>query len=124
MSWKVEFDEQRRWIFLMFWLDISEEDVQESSATVSAMMRDNHTRKILTDFTKAVSLAISTLDIFFLPKVYKTFGQKNFFTEAIVAPKDHKIRKDLEFYETICVNRGINARVFEDRDRALEWLSL
>jgi hypothetical protein len=122
MSWEIEFNEQNRVIFLIFRSDVSREDVQESNIAFISLMNEKAAKKILTDFTDALSLASTTLDIFSLPEIYKTIGYENPFTEAIVAPKDSKIRKDVEFYETVCVNRGINAKAFEDRGQALEWL--
>jgi hypothetical protein len=124
MSWEVGFNEKRREIYLTFRADISTEDVQESTVAITAMMNDHDAHKILTDFTGAVSLAVSTADIFGLPEAYRTLDPKVFFTEAVVAPKDSKIRRDAEFYETVCVNNSMNVRVFEARDQALEWLSL
>lgn len=123
MSWKAESDEQCGAVFLAFWGDISREDVRESSATVTAMLCDTDTRKILTDFSHATSLAASTVDIYRLPDVYRSLGLEGPFTEAVVAPNGGGIREDTEFYETVCVNRGLNVQVFKDRDRALKWLS-
>ena len=123
MPWQVEFDEQRRVILLAYRANVSYEDVHESSIAVIAMTHDKDTHKILTDFTDAVSLAHSSIDIFHLPTTYKTLGQDLPLVEAIVDPKDPKIRKDAEFYETVCINRGFTVRVFEDRDQALEWLT-
>ena len=123
MTWRIEFDEQRKPVFLTFQAKVSSKDIRESSAAVIAMMHDKDTSRILTDLTDATSLALSTVDIVLLPESYKDWGLSVSFTEAIVAPKGSKVRKEAEFYETVCVNRGINAQIFEDRDQALEWLA-
>jgi hypothetical protein len=44
-------------------------------------------------------------------------------TETIVAPKGSNIRKDVDFYETVCVNGGNNVNIFENRDQALGLLN-
>jgi hypothetical protein len=124
MTWRIEFDEHRKVIFLTFQAEVSKEDVRDSSAAVIATMHDHDTRKVLTDLAEVESLAVSTMGIYHLPKSYMQMGLNLPFTEAIVVPKSSKIRKDAEFYETVCVNRGVNARIFEDRDQALEWLTL
>ncbi|MDY6838968.1 MAG: hypothetical protein SWH78_13460 [Thermodesulfobacteriota bacterium] len=65
MSWQIEFDEERQVIFLTFKSDISKKDIHESSAAFIKMMQDKSTRKILTDFTDAQTLAASTFDIYY-----------------------------------------------------------
>lgn len=42
--------------------------------------------------------------------------------EAILIPVNQVIRKDVEFWETACLNRGFKVRLFEDRKVALDWL--
>ncbi len=44
-------------------------------------------------------------------------------TEAIVVPKGTNIRKDVDFYETVCVNGGKYVSIFENYDKALGLLN-
>lgn len=41
---------------------------------------------------------------------------------AVVAPISEEARQDIQFYETVCLNRGWNARVFTERQEAIDWL--
>ena len=41
---------------------------------------------------------------------------------AVVAPISEEARQDIQFYENVCVNRGWNARVFAERQEAIDWL--
>lgn len=43
--------------------------------------------------------------------------------EAVVLPPDGATVDSLEFFETACRNRGLDVRVFPDRDAALAWLT-
>jgi len=44
-------------------------------------------------------------------------------TEAVVASKGSIIRKDVDFYETVCVNGGKYVSIFENYDQALGLLN-
>jgi len=122
MSWQVKFDDEHRVIFLYYGADISKKDIRESIVAVVEIIRDKDVRKILTDFTECLSLSLSTFDIYQLPTEYKTAGLNVSVTEAIVAPQDPKILNDIKFYETVFLNRGVRVQIFEDREKALEWL--
>jgi hypothetical protein len=43
--------------------------------------------------------------------------------QAVVLPVNAKAAIDVLFWETVCTNRAIPVRVFQDRHSALEWLS-
>jgi hypothetical protein len=43
--------------------------------------------------------------------------------EAVVMPLDGAAADSLEFFETACRNRGLDVRVFNERDEALAWLT-
>jgi hypothetical protein len=42
--------------------------------------------------------------------------------EAVVLPLDEGAVEDFEFFETVCRNRGMDVRVFREREEALAWL--
>lgn len=44
------------------------------------------------------------------------------FREAIILPQLRAVQRDIEFWETICANRGFIVRVFDSREAALAWL--
>ncbi|HNB54265.1 MAG TPA: hypothetical protein PK530_20130 [Anaerolineales bacterium] len=44
------------------------------------------------------------------------------FREAIILPQLKAVQRDIEFWETICANRGFIVRVFDTREAALAWL--
>lgn len=43
--------------------------------------------------------------------------------EAVLLPRDAAAAEELAFFETACRNRGLDVRVFHDRDEALPWLT-
>jgi len=43
--------------------------------------------------------------------------------EAVLLSDDAAAADQMEFFETACRNRGLDVRVFRDRDEALGWLT-
>ena len=90
------------------------------------MVAEKGTRNIMTDFTGVTRLDLSVLGVFELPEEYKSLGLQGPFREAIVSPdrsKQSLLRTKIEFYETVCVNRGHQVRTFEHASSALDWLA-
>jgi hypothetical protein len=122
MAWLLEFDEQRNVICLSFSERVSYADVRDSSIAVISMIREKDVRNIMTDFTDVEQLDISIVGVFDLPDCYKRWGLSGSFTEALVRPTQSPVRDRIDFYETVCVNRGSEVVTFEDRTQALDWL--
>ena len=43
--------------------------------------------------------------------------------EAVLLPLDPAAEEEFQFFETVCRNRGLDVRVFAERDEALAWLT-
>jgi hypothetical protein len=43
--------------------------------------------------------------------------------EAILLSAHAAAAEEMEFFETVCRNRGLDVRVFRERDEALAWLT-
>lgn len=123
MPWGARLDPRSRIIHVDFLGDVSAADVRECASAVIGLMEQGDTGLVLADITTATQLAISTTDIVGLPELFRALGLDRPFREAMIAPLDCKVREQAEFYETVCINRGIPVRVFRDRDAAESWLS-
>ena len=66
--------------------------------------------------------APTILDVFDLPRQYDNAGVTRSSRMAVVIPKSREMQSLAEFYETVCLNRGWNVRLFETRDEAVSWL--
>ncbi len=64
--------------------------------------------------------ALSTLDIYNLPKRYMELGISHKFKMALVVPKE--FLHNLKFYETVCRNNGYSVSIFFDYEKAMMWL--
>ena len=42
--------------------------------------------------------------------------------DAIILPRSAQAADNIRFFETVAINRGLNVRLFKNREDALEWL--
>ena len=54
---------------------------------------------------------------------YVADGLERLSRVALVYPRSPKAKEAARFYETACINRGWNVRLFPERDDAIEWLT-
>ena len=66
----------------------------------------------------------SVVDLYSLAERVTSFQRNGQFREAMVLPEIEAVARDVRFWETACVNRGLDVRVFATRDGAIEWLLL
>lgn len=75
--------------------------------------------KILVDISQLTGL-LNTIDTYnFGTKDLPTLKQA---TRLKIAIRDSHISDNLQFFETVCRNIGLNIRVFTDIDEAAHWL--
>jgi len=77
----------------------------------------------LADYTEAI-LQLSTLEIYELPQIASEAGassgiQLHELKRALVVKDD---LNDYQFFETVTINKGQNAKMFHDIDQAKQWL--
>jgi hypothetical protein len=64
-----------------------------------------------------------TLDIWALAEFLAQLPPGTLEREALLLPAAAAAGEDIRFYETACRNRGLDVRVFSERDEALAWLA-
>lgn len=65
----------------------------------------------------------TVFDLYGLVEFLKSQGLPPGFKEALLMPGSGEgLIEGVEFWETACLNRGINVRIFGDRAAALAWL--
>jgi len=90
------------------------------AAVVEARAHD--TWHVLTDLS-GLTGGHSLFDLYAVVEGVVGLGVQERFREAVVTAKDSEILANAQFWETACLNRGVSARVFADRDEALAWVS-
>ena len=85
-----------------------------------AQIKQHDCKRIQLDHTLLDDSALSTMEIFDLPKIYDSLGISRAVKMALVVTPIMKTK--LRFYETVCRNNGYSVMLFTDRESALQWL--
>lgn len=78
---------------------------------------------VLTDCL-GMTASPSVLDVYERINMYEKLGIDTETKEAILIPSDQVVMENVKFYETACLNRGYNVRIFEKKEDAIKWLKL
>jgi hypothetical protein len=76
--------------------------------------------KFLVDCT-SMTVQSRTMDIYATSAYYAEIGAPRKNQIALVAPTGTKTEEDLRFYETVCINRGWQVKMFADKESAMQW---
>jgi len=122
MPWNSAFNTQSEHVELTITGIVSRDDLVAASDSVMNLALKHDTSLVLTDCSLMAG-GHSILDLYFLAKrLAGNPAQVRRFREAVLLALDPNARAMVRFWETACLNRGLNVRVFENRELALEWL--
>lgn len=82
------------------------------------LARQHDCYRVLCDYRKTIVVE-STLGIYHSPDIVRQAEMASLFRIALVYARDEA---DHHFWETAARNRGMNVRIFSNRQKALEWL--
>jgi len=123
MTWTVSFDESLRVVVLTYSGVNTGEDIKEAAAARIALGREKGVNKFLIDTREVVTDESATSDIFELPdKVYPAERNQRESRIAILEPESPRSSEMVRFFESVCVNRGWQVKVFQDLESAIRWL--
>ncbi len=101
--------------------EVSPKELERSFLAAIELARQSGTFLFYTDVT-GLTGGHSAGDIFALIGIIEPMQLPRTLREAIVFSPSSLATLDVQFYEDACRNRGWNIRLFQDRERALEWL--
>jgi hypothetical protein len=123
MTWTLEYNRTLRIVDLVFSGITSGRDLQEATTKCILLGKEQGAVQYLVD-AEELELFAPLVDIIDLPdKQYVVEGLDRLSRVALVNPKSSKAKEAAYFYETVCINRGWNVRLFPKRDDAIEWLT-
>ena len=102
--------------------DVDRTQLEQAFAAAVAEGQAHDTWHVITDLRQLTG-GHSLFDVYAVINAVVGLGMQDRFREAVVAPAGSEILANAQFWETACVNRGVSARVFGDRDEALAWVS-
>ena len=97
------------------------DELTEATVATVVLAIEKNTQLILIDDSK-LEKAVGTFDIYNLPELYDTLAIDRSIKVSIVLPESPEAKEDVQFYETVCRNKGWNTEIFEQRQEAIDWL--
>ena len=121
MSFKVEYNNDTGIVESTFSDSISIEELYMETNQCIAIGKEHSSIKFLCDASNA-TVDISIFYVIELAKVHNEEKLPRNAKIAVVQPIENRSKQFANFYETACINRGWNAKVFPNRQLALKWL--
>lgn len=81
-----------------------------------------HGKTLLLGDCTALEVGNSSLDLFQAADLFLSSGISRTLKEAILVPSLPIAVQSVQLWETMCLNRGLHVRLFQDRQTALDWL--
>lgn len=102
---------------------LTSDELRDSTSEFVAIHRRTGVTRCLVELEDA-EVSASLSDIVSLPeRRYESESLPRIVRIAVIRPASESARRAAEFYETACQNRGWNARLFSNRQAALDWLT-
>lgn len=120
MTWTVAVNPLGPFLAVVYTGTVTPEELKQSAAETLDLARSHNIVRVLAD-TRGLQGGHSLADLYFLSD---WLVQKQAFRlrEAVLMPVSAAVQDNARLWETACFNRGLNVKVFNDRDAALAWL--
>ncbi|MDJ0834833.1 MAG: hypothetical protein QNJ69_15025 [Gammaproteobacteria bacterium] len=106
----------------MFIDEVSSQDLKDITSEFIRFEKEQGINRFLVNAT-GINITASLMDIYYLPnRQYIEEDADRDGRVALILPTDKKQKEYVQFYETVCVNRGWDVKAFKQRQPALEWL--
>jgi hypothetical protein len=97
-------------------------EVDAAMTEAGTVGAENLSNRFLVD-TRDMPAGGSAFDVLALGELLAALPPGVIEREAVLLSDDAAAADQMEFFETVCRNRGLDVRVFHDRDDALGWLT-
>jgi len=121
MAWSAIYNREPGIIETTYIGQMSREELQEAITATVELITANRVYLLFGDAMKLEHDG-SIFDIYEMVSVFEQFPFAHYMKEALLIPVSKAALADLAFYETACKNRGLNVRLFNDKDDAIRWL--
>ncbi|MFO7570541.1 MAG: hypothetical protein R6W75_12155 [Smithellaceae bacterium] len=122
MPWNVELNINQKIIELTYAGIVTPKALEEAFCAAVKLATENDVSLFLADCSDMIG-GHSVADLYFLISIFEASGFHPRSREAIVLPALDTSQQDVAFYETACLNRGYEVKIFPNRDEALNWLT-
>ncbi|MBU1170385.1 MAG: hypothetical protein KKD44_12550 [Proteobacteria bacterium] len=121
MSWTVEYHSDHRFVECKAMGFLRVDDLIKAAVTTFDLAREKDTTLVLVDDSK-LERTVGIRDIYDMPQRYADLNIDSRLKVAVILPTSPKAKEEVQFFETVCRNRGLNISVFRNRDEAMDFL--
>ena len=123
MSWSVEHNAEIGVVQCTYIGRVTAEEFKKSTIQAIDLAKNHDTNLFLLDDSKWEGGA-SLVGIFELTDLYLELKVDRRSRAALILPlSGAALEADARFYETVCLNRGWQVKVFPERQEAINWLT-
>lgn len=120
MPWKINHNTDQNIIELTYFGQVTANDLTDAFMAAKDLSQKEDIKKCLADCTDMLG-GHSIMNLYAIIELLEGFKLHRL-KEALLLPSLQASKKDVEFYETACVNRGFNVKIFNNYQQAVEWL--
>lgn len=121
MPWQARTSADRRYVEIFYSGRVTPDELQAAFDRAMELSRSLERPWFFADCTGLMeNLPLSGL--YFLADQFATVAFEHRVREALVLPARPEPADSVTFWETTCANRGLDVKVFAEREPALDWL--
>jgi hypothetical protein len=121
MPYEIRFLEEKGIISIENSGELTYDELIEQTKRAINLGLENNSHLFLTDFSN-VAVHASTMEVFQFPEIYEQLGMAKMSKIAVLVSGMELNTEELKFYETICLNRGWQVKIYLEKEPAIEWL--
>ena len=122
MAFSIAYVEEVGVVEMVFRGTVTPADVDAAMTEAGTVGAENLSNRFLVD-SREMPAGGSAFDVLALAELLAALPPGVIDREAVLLSDDAAAADQMEFFETACRNRGLDVRVFHDRDEALGWLT-
>jgi hypothetical protein len=115
---KVHVNREQKLIQVQSYGVVTRDDIAESIASIREIFDSEGINKVLVDTTGQEKMP-NTIDTF---ELFAAFPRA--FRLALLIQQSQVTERDIAFAETVGFNRGVQVKIFHDKEPALRWLDI
>ena len=121
MSLEIKYNRKHHIVESIFSDIITEEELILETTQCIALGNENSTNLFLCDASNAI-VYLGLINVLELEKIHIEENLERTSKIALIEPISKESKNFASFYETACLNRGWNVKIFQDRQTAIGWL--
>ncbi len=121
MSWDVNLINESKIIKLIYAGNVTSEQLREALIECATLAKKENILHFIADTTKLVD-GHSVFDLYSVIQLFDSIGFDHNIKEAVLVQVGSPALNGASFYETACLNRGYNVKIFSDETKAIDWL--